>query len=230
MDGKHGLLRDSVDRGDILQRDDGAARRVVGIFEADQPGRCQRGLAALYDGGLHIVRVKRAVIAFDRARDRRGKNGKPAALGIVDVGGRLDDHLAAVAPVRDDRRQVGHRPRRQEQRVILAGQLRDQAFELVDGRIIAAAGISQRSGGGRSHHACGRQRYRVASEVVDDHGSNASHCRHHSDISVELLCAVKPLRTALSPKRRTQSAGSSLTYSLRRSLSLKSRLRSRGSP
>src|SRR5262249_23102526 len=56
---------------------------------------------------------------------------------------------------------------RQEQSVVLAGQAGGEALEFVDGRIITPPRVAEARLHDGRHHLGGRQRDRVASEIVD---------------------------------------------------------------
>ncbi len=122
MDGKAGPPRDGMDGRHGSGRHHRAARGVVRVLEANEPRRCQRQVGGPADRWLDVVWCEKAARALDRARHGAGQDREPTALGIVDMGRLLDDHLAAAAVVGDQRRQVGHGARRQEQRLVLAGQ------------------------------------------------------------------------------------------------------------
>ena len=138
----------------------------MSVLQADEPCRRQREIGGAADRLLDVVRRQEAACALDRARHGAGQHREPAALGIVDVGLLLDDHLAAAAAVGDQRRQVGHGARRQEQRVVLAGQYGGQPLELGHGGIVAARGIAQPRRGDRCPHRRRGQGDGVAAEVV----------------------------------------------------------------
>jgi hypothetical protein len=138
----------------------------VGVLQADEPRRCQREIGGTADRLLDIVRRQAAACALDGPRHGAGQHREPAALGIVDVGLLLDDHLAAAAAVGDQRRQVGHRARGQEQRVVLAGHAAGELLELGHGGIVTARGVAQPRRGDRCPHRRRGQGDGVAAEVV----------------------------------------------------------------
>ncbi len=81
----------------------------------------------------------------------------------------LDDHLAAMHLVREQRGEISHRARGQEQRIVLARELARHTFELEHGGIVTARRIAQRRRGDGRHHGRRGQGDGVAAKVMDRH-------------------------------------------------------------
>ena len=167
--GEAGIRRHRPDPGHHLERHDGAAGGIVRVLQADQLRRREGRIGGGLDGGRHVGRIELSAAPVHRARDGAGHRREAAAFGIVDVGGRLDDDLAAVDVVGDECREVGHCARRHEQRVFLAGQLARQAFELQHGRVVPAGGVAEARHCDGRHHLGRRQGDGIAAEVVEVH-------------------------------------------------------------
>ena len=103
------LLRRLGDRGEVLEREDLAARGVVGVLQAEQP-RAREVDVLGPDGGAHGLRVDDAVLPGEGAELDAGEHRRGAGLVDEDVGALVQEHLFSAVRVDLDPDLVGHRP------------------------------------------------------------------------------------------------------------------------
>ena len=158
------LERKRVQLADLLQRPDPAAARVVGVLDPEQ-ARSRRVNRRDAVRGAGLLGAVAAGHAREAARDDAGVDGRPAELGDEDVAVLLADQLVAELGVQADRDLVRHRRGRQEDRLVLAEQLRHALLELVDRRILAPLLVADRCGSDRGAHRGRRSGGGVRAEV-----------------------------------------------------------------
>jgi hypothetical protein len=69
MRGHSGVSGEPLNCRQICQGNDRSARRVVSIFQTDQPGRSQRRIASAFERNLHFVRIQNPVASTNWPRD-----------------------------------------------------------------------------------------------------------------------------------------------------------------
>ena len=124
----------------IVQRQHLAVRRVL---QAHEPGDGEVGIVG-FDGGLHLVQGQfAATVEGYWAGLYAAEHGGAAALVLVGVRTEADDVLVTSLAVAQQGDQVGLGARWSEHRSLLAGELRREAFELVDRGVLAVNVIAQ---------------------------------------------------------------------------------------
>ena len=110
-----------------------------------------------------------AAIARQRMRDEPGVHRGASGFEHEHVRPLLGDQLAAPLRLAEERDLVRHRRGRQEERLLLAEEVRRAALELVDGRVLAELLVAHVGGRHRRAHLGRGLRGGVGAEI--DHGA-----------------------------------------------------------
>ena len=170
VDGQAVLARDGRHVGEVRRREDRAAAPVVRVLEADHARR--RPVVEVVvvrrqvDRRLERVERQRAVrVRRHRVQHHAAERRRRPVLVVVDVRLVAEDHFLPALAVRQQRRQVPHRPAGDEEAGLHAGHPRRQRLELVDGRVLAEHVVAERRRRHRLPHRRRRQGHRVASQI-----------------------------------------------------------------
>ena len=219
------LERERVQLADLVERPDPPAARVVGVLDPEQAGprRVDRGDAV---GSAGLLGAVAAGHAGEPARDDAGVDGRAAELGDEDVAVLLADQLVAELGVEADRDLVRHRRGRQEDRLVLAEQVRGALLELVDRRVLAPLLVADGRGRDRRAHPRRRPGGGVRAEV--DHGRQPIDFAFHNRSAIYMIMdALAALADPDPPPHRRAARGArarrrGAERALRRSASLRS--------
>ena len=129
-----------ADLGDVVEGIDAPYRpaaEIRGVLDRDE-ARALEVRTVPADRPAHLVGSEHPPLAGQGAEHRARERGRGAALEVQGVARLMEDDLVArlrVGPVGD---LVAHGARGQEQRRVLAEQLRDHGAELAHGRVLVA--------------------------------------------------------------------------------------------
>ena len=161
------LVRRVDRRLELVERPDAPAARAVRVLEHDDAARAEQMRLLRCDVlGRDATRLPRHAFRVQAGVDRR-----PAPLPDQDVGVLLGEEHRPRRRLRAKRDLVRHRRRRQEERRLVAEQLRHASLELVRRRVLEVLLVADLGGGHRRAHACGGLRQRVRAEI--DHRATA---------------------------------------------------------
>ena len=157
------------DRLELCERPDGAARLVVRVLEREQRG--PRGVEPVerQDRRPHLLGREATALTLEAARLQARVHRGAAELGDHDVGGRLDQELAAALAEDRERDLVRHRRRRQEDRLLLSEEGGCAGLEREHGRILPALLVADLGRRDRGAHPGRRPRLRVGAQI--DHAA-----------------------------------------------------------
>jgi hypothetical protein len=149
------------------------------VLQADEPGgRVIQATAGRPDCSDDAVDVHGAVgVVSDGLRVHAAEGGDAAVLVEVDVRVVAEDDLAAAdVAVREDGHEVAHGPRRDEERGLLAHELRHLLLEAARGRVRAPDVVVDVGRGHGRAHGLGRLGDRVGPQVHHHLGRHPSCC------------------------------------------------------
>ncbi len=193
VDGEAVLPGDGLDLALVDERHDRAAAAVVGVLDPDEPAprvvdvrppdRCPERL-----------RPNVAPVRVDDRRRHPRDGGEPAGLVVEDVRVAVEEHLVARPAVDEERDEVRHRARQEEQRRLRPEALGDHRLEARDRRVLAVRVVAELRGRHRRAHPGRRQRLGVAPEVDD-----GRRCLH-------ALCSPSLLSSRAATVRRARTS------------------------
>jgi len=169
MERQAGLARDGSHGIQAILRPDGAAGEVVGVLGPDE---C--GLRTVRDGGtdrpFHIRGVHDTVDTLEREEADPRERLRRTGLEQHDVRVPLEDDLGSGGTPATDGDLVGHRPARDEQRLLLAEHLRDALLQPLDGRVVPEDVVTHLGRGDRLAHGRPGPGHGVGAEIDRMHG------------------------------------------------------------
>ena len=158
--------RDGGDLAGVRGRQRLAHRVGMGVLERDEARQRLVGIGRVAERGVDGGRVQGAVRpVFQAARARADDDRVPGRLVDDEVMLRAGDDLLATAEMGHHRREIAHRPARDEEAGLLAEELRGAFLEGDDGRVVAEDVVAEFGLGHRPAHGVGGPRNGVAAEV-----------------------------------------------------------------
>ena len=154
---------------EMPERPDPAAAAVVGVLDADEPGRRRVQVARWVDRLANVLGGEDPVLRHERLHHEPGMDRRAAELVAKDVRHLLGDHLVAGLRQRAERDLVRHRGSREEDRLLVAEELRRALLERDHSRILALLLVPDLGIGDRPPHLGRGLGQRVGAEV--DHGA-----------------------------------------------------------
>ncbi len=124
------------------------------------------------NGTLSLLDCEYSALTVDRAQHHAGEHGRAATLGIDNMRGLVGYDFVSGLAVNHDRNLVAHRPRRHEDRRLLAQHICNHFAKPVGRRILTALLIADRRTCHRLSHRRGRTCLGIAIKVDID-------IRHH---------------------------------------------------